>query len=621
MLGSRRDDESCGALHRSPLVDIVAIALLCALPVSGCAATCDNAGVTVDDRGNIVVRGESGFISPNSTILRNVSQWPKPPLNEQNFSFAQGYTLTRDGAMYVLENTAYHPNLVYRIDLATGGVAPIGPHNADAEHAAFAPSRETFIAAGDRYAYSVDQTDAVISRADLSAARASLSAFIAGPKTKLRSPIAIAADDEGRLCALDSEAVAVLCYADEHGDAPPTNVIDLKRLLGFAQGWALVFDRHRHVVVSGTTDQNGLTGFAIAVIDLAGAAPQVLRTIAGPKTQLEGPELAVDDRDDILALQSTIWSEHDLLAFGPDQHGNVVPRFVRRPAASVTHPFRLAIDRRTGDVAILGSDGVSLFRHAARLAPPEWTGEIRLPYRGWSVAFGGRSSLIVADQFGALETHGVSRATEASAGTRAATLNLHDPGFIASDQNGDIYVASTDGTITALPKHGEASSRLRGRSFETAFGRNMNAFAPDAAGYFYFSSASNDAILAVRPQGGQSVIEGPETNLDDPIGLAVDRDGSLFVANAAGKNVLVFARGASGSTAPAARIEGPATQLVAPQALAIDSAGRLYVFDGLRTSSAIDSKHYVRVYAANARGNVAPLQSYEVKTKCWTNAP
>jgi hypothetical protein len=46
---------------------------------TGCTSTCDNAGVTVDAQGNIVVRGES--------------------------------------AMYVLENTAYHPNLVYRIDL------------------------------------------------------------------------------------------------------------------------------------------------------------------------------------------------------------------------------------------------------------------------------------------------------------------------------------------------------------------------------------------------------------------------------------------------------------------------------------------------------------------------
>ena len=148
----------------------------------------------------------------------------------------------------------------------------------------------------------------------------------------------------------------------------------------------------------------------------------------------------------------------------------------------------------------------------------------------------------------------------------------------------------------------------------------MNAFAPDAGGHFYFSSGSNDAILVVRPERGQSVIRGPKTDLNDPIGLAANRDGSLFVANAGGKNVLVFARGSSGNSAPVARIEGPATQLAAPQAVAIDAAGRVYVFDGPRTTSAVDVKHYVRVYAASARGDVPPLRSYEVNTKCWANA-
>src|SRR5580700_11617284 len=87
---------------------------------------CDNAGVTVDGRGNIVVRGENGFVSPNSSVLRNITQWPRPPHREQNFALSQGYALTRNGAMYVLANTAYHPNLVYRIDLSTGRFAPIG---------------------------------------------------------------------------------------------------------------------------------------------------------------------------------------------------------------------------------------------------------------------------------------------------------------------------------------------------------------------------------------------------------------------------------------------------------------------------------------------------------------
>jgi hypothetical protein len=605
------------------LIGAISIPMLCLLAsLQGCASTCDNAGVTVDGQGNIVVRGESGFISPNSSILKSVSEWPQPPAEEENFSFSQGYTLTRDGAMYVLENTDYHPNLVYRIDLQTGQSSPIGHHNADATRVALARSKETFIAASERYAYSVDQIDPVISRADLAAVRPDLRTYIAGKRTGLRWPGSVAVDDDGRwVCALDDETILVLCYAaNEHGDVAPVTTIDLKRLLGFAQGWDLVFDRHGHVVVSGTADRNGLTRFSIAVIDLSGTLPRVLRTIAGPNTELAGPELAVDDRDDILTLQSALGSDRDLLMFGPDQRGDVAPLFVRRPGASVTNPLRLAIDRRTGDVAILGSDGVSLFRHASPRPPPAWTGEIRLPYIGWSVAFGGRSSLVVADKFGALETHSTTRTIRETASTQGATLDLHNPEFIASDQSGNLFVASTDGTITGMPNHVAASSRWQRRSFETVFGRNMGAFAPDAAGYFYFSSGSNNAILVVKREHGQFVIKGPATDLNDPIGLAVNRDGSLFVANTGGKNVLVFARGSSGNAAPVARIEGPATQLIEPQSLAIDASGRLYVLDGPRTTSALDPKHYVRVFAGDARGNVAPLQSYEVKTKCWANA-
>ena len=48
------------------------------------------------------------------------------------------------------------------------------------------------------------------------------------------------------------------------------------------------------------------------MIDLSGTVPRVLRTIAGPNTELAGPELAVDERDDILTLQSALGSERDL---------------------------------------------------------------------------------------------------------------------------------------------------------------------------------------------------------------------------------------------------------------------------------------------------------------------
>jgi hypothetical protein len=312
----------------------------------------------------------------------------------------------------------------------------------------------------------------------------------------------------------------------------------------------------------------------------------------------------VDDGGNILVLQQL---SGELLAFSPNQRGNVAPFAVRAPAAGVTHPFRIALDRRTGNLAILGSDGIALFAKATYRSPNEWAAEVRIPVRGWDVAFAD-SELFVADEFG----------TPILAKPQSRRLNLHDPQFIATNQDGRIYVASTDGLITALARGGGASGTAT--SFATTFGRNMDAFAVDSAGYFFFSSATNNAIVTVDKKGRQSLIVGDGTMLDHPTGLAVGSDGSLYVAYTSGENILVFPRGSSGNVTPTREIAGDATELVAPQSLGIDEAGKLYVFDGPVKATGWGGRHYVRVYGGGASGNIAPAQSYSVNTKCWANA-
>jgi DNA-binding beta-propeller fold protein YncE len=159
------------------------------------------------------------------------------------------------------------------------------------------------------------------------------------------------------------------------------------------------------------------------------------------------------------------------------------------------------------------------------------------------------------------------------------------------------------------------------RSFATRFGRDLGAFAASNAGFMYLSSSSKNAIITIDPDGQQGLLAGDRTALHHPSGLAVGLDGSLFVANKSGRNILIFAPGSKGNVSPAGEISGPATSLVAPQAVATDAAGNVYVFDGPTFTQGPEADHFVRVFAAGVRGNTAPTTSYPVKTKCWANAP
>ena len=106
-----------------------------------------------------------------------------------------------------------------------------------------------------------------------------------------------------------------------------------------------------------------------------------------------------------------------------------------------------------------------------------------------------------------------------------------------------------------------------------------------------------------------SVIRGG-SGLDDPLGVAFDLAGNIYVGNdSGGANytgaIDVFQAGAHGRATPIAKIDGPDTGLYTVKSIAVDSKGNIYA---TRQAYLYDrSAPGVNVYPAGSTGNVKPI--------------
>jgi 6-phosphogluconolactonase (cycloisomerase 2 family) len=125
-----------------------------------------------------------------------------------------------------------------------------------------------------------------------------------------------------------------------------------------------------------------------------------------------------------------------------------------------------------------------------------------------------------------------------------------------------------------------------------------NGIAFDSTGHVYVSVRTlSIATVYVFASGADNCAK-PKRTISDGGGLAIDSNNLLYVANSTTATIDIFP---SGSGTMTAQIGGSNTGLVAPGTVAIDASRNVYVFDN--TTATISE------FAAGATGNVAPIRT------------
>ncbi len=185
-----------------------------------------------------------------------------------------------------------------------------------------------------------------------------------------------------------------------------------------------------------------------------------------------------------------------------------------------------------------------------------------------------------------------------------SNTRLNGPSSIAVDSSGNIYVANKGGSTVTVYAPGSTGNVAPSKTIG-GYSTGLNALssiAVDSSGKIYVTNeGSLDGgidTVTVYPAGSSgnatpsAIISGYNTGLFEPVGIAADGSGKIYVANQQGYNeqeqehnnasVTVYPTGSNGNVAPSATIDNSffPTGIVAPIGIAVDSSGKIYVANG-----------------------------------------
>jgi sugar lactone lactonase YvrE len=226
------------------------------------------------------------------------------------------------------------------------------------------------------------------------------------------------------------------------------------------------------------------------------------------------------------------------------------------------------------------------------------------------IAIDNGGNIVIADtsnnRIRKLSTDGTKVSTIAGSGVagfkdgRTGEAQFDGPIGIAVDKHGNVFVAdayndsirkiTTDGAVTTVAGTGSpgfGDGQATGAAFDTPCG-----VAVDKDGNVFVADTGNHAVRKITPQGEVTTIaggtdagpQGGEVRLNRPVGIGVTHDGFLFISDeGSGKIVRIAPDGEgrtyAGSVAGFADSVGGYARLNGPASIAIDREGVLYVAD------------------------------------------